>query len=89
MDIEINEQTDNKIIFKIDEDDTFCNLLKDSLYTVKGVKIATYHIKHPLIKKTTFILETEGVKPKDALKKGVDKTIKRLDEFKKNFLKEI
>ncbi len=74
MELEIINQEDNKIRFELkQEDHTFANLLVDTLQDMEEVKIAQYDMKHPQISSPNIYLETKEEKPKEVLKKAVEK----------------
>ena len=86
MELEIKEQSKNKIIFEITgEDHTFSNLLRDKLWDQKGVITSGYNIKHPLVGKPKFIVETEGsINVKDVLLSASKDVMKDLKNFEKS-----
>ena len=91
MEVKILNETKKSIKFEVKGvDHTFCNLLKDELWSVEGVTAAGYRIEHPQTGVPTFIVETDGkLAPKDALKKAASNMSKHLDAFKKKVLAEL
>ena len=88
MEFKVIEESKTQLIFElIGETHTFCNVLKKELQNVKGVQIATYKIDHPLVGIPTFVLETSGIEPRDALKKGIEGLKKLAKEFQKEVKK--
>jgi len=87
MEIEILEETKNKIHFKVKEEDhTVLNLLKEELWKDKNVKIAAYRMDHPLIGVPEMTVEVaQGSDPKKAIKDAVKRLEKTLDKFKDEF----
>ncbi len=84
MELIILEENKNKLVFQPKgETHTFCNILKEELYPIKGVKIATYKIDHPLVGIPTFMIETEGVEPRKAIKDALKNLRKKAEDFKK------
>lgn len=84
MEFTVVEESKNKLVFQLKgETHTFCNILKEELYHVKGVKLATYKIDHPLIGLPTFLIETDGVEPRKAIKEALKNLRKKAEEFKK------
>lgn len=78
------EESKAKLVFELTgETHTFCNLLKEELHRVKGVEIATYQIDHPLIGVPRFLIETKGIKPKEAIKEALKAIHKKAEEFQK------
>lgn len=84
MEFNVLEESKNKLVFQLKgETHTFCNLLKEELYLIKSVKIATYKIDHPLIGLPTFMVETEGIEPRKAIKDALKNLRKKAEDFKK------
>ncbi|RME53266.1 DNA-directed RNA polymerase subunit L [Candidatus Woesearchaeota archaeon] len=89
MEIHVKEDSKKRAVFSVrGADHTTCNILKVALQKEKGVTIATYSVKHPLVDDPLFIIETNGtVSPKQAIHKAVASIIaenKKTDaEFKK------
>ena len=88
MEINILEESKKRMVFELKgEDHTFCNMLKESLWSVKGVDVASYRIEHPLVGVPKFLIETKGIEPRDALKKALAGIKKQATEFKKEVAK--
>ena len=87
MEIEILEETKNKINFKVKgEDHTVLNLLKEELWNDKNVKIASYKMEHPLVGIPEMTVEVApGSDPKKAISDAVKRLGKTLDKFKDDF----
>ncbi|MCB9359541.1 DNA-directed RNA polymerase subunit L [Candidatus Woesearchaeota archaeon] len=87
MEIEILEESKNKIHFKINgEDHTILNLLKEELWNDKNVKIAAYRMDHPLIGIPEMTVEvTQGNEAKKAIADAVKRLDKKLDKLKEEF----
>jgi DNA-directed RNA polymerase subunit L len=84
MEINVLEESKKRMVFELKgETHTFCNALKEALWKVPGVDIASYTIEHPLVGIPKFILETKGIEPREALKKAVAELRKKGKEFKK------
>ena len=84
MELTVLEEGKHKLVIQLKgETHTFCNALKEELHDVKGVKIATYKIDHPLIGVPTFLVETEGTDPRKAIKEALKNLRKKAEEFKK------
>lgn len=82
MKIEIIEEKKNKITFELPEmTHTFCNMLKTELWNDEHVKVATYTIRHPLIGKPKFIVETDGADPKKTLIAAGQRLQKQVSKF--------
>ena len=86
MEINVVEETKNKIVLKIDgSGHTICNVLKDELKNTKGVKVAAYRIDHPLTGVPQIMVETDGkLKPAEAIKKALKKISADTDKLKKS-----
>ncbi|HHE76810.1 MAG TPA: DNA-directed RNA polymerase subunit L [Candidatus Parcubacteria bacterium] len=88
MELNILEESKKRIIFELKgESHSFCNALKEALWKVKGVEVASYRIEHPLVGEPKFLIETKGIEPREALKKAVAELRKRGKEFKKEIKK--
>jgi DNA-directed RNA polymerase subunit L len=79
MDIKVIEDKKNKLIFEIDASHTFCNALKVELANDSHVKNVGYNIKHPLVSKPAFIVETDGADPRKTLT-AASQRVKKLCE---------
>ena len=89
MEIKILEDKKNKLVFEIDGmGHTFINLLKNELWNDSHVKVATYSIRHPIISKPKFIIETDGSNPRSAMVSAVSRLKKTSDKFKRDIVKE-
>ena len=76
MELDIIEQSKNKLKFKIeDEGHTFCNILRKELWEDQHIKVAGYNIEHPLLGHPLFIVETDG---KESPKKALANAVTRL-----------
>ena len=98
MEIKILERKANLIEVELfNEDHSLPNLLKDTLLTKEGVKMASYSIEHPLLHPETgryisnpkiTVITEEGTDPIEVLKEGLKDIIEMcdtlLDELKKN-----
>ena len=91
MEIEILEETKNKIHFRVKgEDHTILNLLKEELWKDSDVKIAAYRMDHPLVGVPEMTVEvTQGNDAKRAIKEAVKRLEKTLEKFKEEFKSEI
>jgi len=87
MELDIIEQSKNKLKFKIeDEDHTFCNILRKELWEDQHIKVAGYNIEHPLLGYPLFIVETDG---KESSKKALANAITRLKSKNKELKAQI
>jgi len=88
MELNVLEESKKRIVFELKgETHTFCNALKEALWKIKGVEVASYRIDHPLLKVPKFVVETKGVDPREALKKAIAELRKIGKEFKKEVAK--
>lgn len=89
MNIEILEESKNKITFKVEgEDHTILNLLKEELWKDDNVKLAAYKVEHPLIGVPDMTVEVKaGNDVKKVIEDAVKRLVKKLDEAKKQFEK--
>jgi DNA-directed RNA polymerase subunit L len=88
MELNILEESKKRMVFELKgESHSFCNALKEALWKVKGVDIASYRIEHPLVGVPKFLIETKGIEPREALKKAVTELRKKSKEFKKEVKK--
>ena len=83
MEIAALEEKNNRFVFDLPGGGhTICNTLKHQLWATKGVKVATYHIGHPLKDIPQFTVETDGsLTPKDAIKEAIKQLQKHNKEF--------
>ncbi|MEM2637370.1 MAG: DNA-directed RNA polymerase subunit L [Candidatus Korarchaeota archaeon] len=80
MDIEVVEQTKNKIVLKIiGETHAFCNLLRHEIAKDKNVIQVGYQVPTPLKDESIFILTVEKGDPLSILKKAVQSVIKKIE----------
>ena len=91
MEIKVLEDKKNRFVFEIDDmGHTFINILKNELWNDGHVKLATYSVRHPIISKPKFILETDGNEsPRTALMSAVGRLKKVNEKFKKEIVKEV
>ena len=91
MEIKILEDKKNKLVFELKgETHTFCNALKQELWSDKHVKIAGYNVTHPLIGVPKFVVETDGSeKPKKALVEAAKRLKNVSNKLKTAFVKKV
>ena len=88
MELNVLEESKKRMVFELKgETHTFCNALKEALWKVNGVEIASYTIDHPLVGVPRFIIETKGIEPREALKKASANLKKMTQDFKKELSK--
>ena len=82
MDVKVLEETKERIKAEIvGEDHTLCNALREELWSDKTVKVAGYHMEHPLLGNPVILVESE----KDA-KKALFDAVERLRKKNKEIL---
>jgi len=79
MNIKILEDKKNKLTFEIDVSHTLCNALKVELSSDTSVKNVGYNVRHPLISKPVFMIETDGSDPRKILSAAAQR-VKKLCE---------
>jgi len=90
MNIEIIEQTKDKIKFKMKNSRyTVPEMLKKQLLTHKEVTMASGMLKHPEDKDSEFILVVKNADPKEVLVNAIQELQKELLSFKDEMLKVI
>lgn len=76
MNITILEEESTRLMFEVEGlTHTLANALKFELRSDDSVKVAGYHISHPLVGKPRFIIET---KKGSSARKSVEGAVKRL-----------
>ena len=90
MELNIIEDKKNKLVFEVEDlGHTFLNILKNELWNDNHVKIGTYSIRHPIISKPKFILETDGNEnPRSALSSAIGRLKKTTEKLRKDFIRE-
>jgi DNA-directed RNA polymerase subunit L len=84
MEIKILEDKKELIRVKlVGESHSLGNLLREELFNDKKVVMAGYQKEHPLFDKSILVVKTKGEKAKDALKKAISRSEKRLKDLKK------
>ena len=90
MQIKIIDEKKNRIEFEVDGvTHGFCNVLKEWLNKNENIKIASYRVKHPLISKPEFIVETDGADPRKTVISSAQKLKKELEKFEEEAKKEL
>lgn len=82
MELNVEEETKNKIIFTIKEDHSFLGALKKELWNDDKVKVSGYHIDHPLVGTPKFTLETSGADPRKTLVAAAKRIAKAANKVK-------
>lgn len=81
----------SSIVYTIkDEDHTLGNILRSSLLQQPGVNVAAYRIPHPLEKKMTVTISTNGtVTPPEALNRTIDELALECDSMETSFMQSL
>jgi DNA-directed RNA polymerase subunit L len=67
---------------------TMCNPLREILFENKHLTFAGYSLPHPLVRKATFIIRTDGkMKPIKVFVEAAQKLITRVEELRTAFRK--
>ena len=86
MELIFLEDSGNKVKIEIKgENNTLANPLVKELWNDSHVKSAGYQVKHSLQSSPILIVETDGEKPKTAIKKAIERLNKKIDGFGKKF----
>ena len=64
------------------EDHTLANLLRNELWNVDSVELASYNIKHPIVSSPILSLSVTKSKPKKALEDAVHNIKSKTKEFR-------
>ena len=83
MKVKILKKTPNELKIEVqDIGHTLCNLLQKRLLEDENVDLAGYDVPHPLASNAIIYIRTKNkVKPEEALKKAVKRTLKMNKEF--------
>ena len=83
MKVKILKKTPNELKIEVEDiGHTLCNLLQKRLLEDENVDLAGYDIPHPLASNAIIYIRTKNkVKPEEALKKAVKRTLKMNKEF--------
>jgi DNA-directed RNA polymerase subunit L len=90
MEIKVIEEKKGRMIFELNGvSHTICNLLKKELWSNKHIKNVGYTIKHPLVGKPEFTVETDGEDSKKIITSACQKLTKDLEKFGDEFKTEV
>ena len=64
------------------EDHTLANLLRNELWNLDGVELASYNIKHPIVSSPILSLNVNKTKPKKALEEAINNIKSKTKEFR-------
>ncbi len=88
--MKVIEESKGKIIFELDgASHTICNVLKKELWKEKHIKTAGYTIRHPLVGKPEFIVETDGEDPRKVVDSACQRAKKDFEKFGEEVKKEV
>jgi len=88
--MEINMITDEKTKLEfelVNEDHTFCNVIRKELWNNEDVNSAAYRIHHPLVSQPVILIETQKSDAKKALITSIESLRKKVAELKTTFSK--
>jgi len=89
MEINVLEEKKGRLVFELSgSSHTICNILKKELWNDKHIKNVGYTIRHPLIGKPEFIVETDGDDPRKIVSSATQKIKKDMEKFAEDFKKE-
>lgn len=90
MNVTILEDKANRLLFQIEgATHTVSNALKRQLFTNEDVKVAGYHVSHPLVGNPRFIVETKrGSDAKKTVLEAIRNLKKNAEELSKKAAKE-
>ena len=90
MEMNVLEEKKGKIVFELSGvSHTICNILKKELWNEKNIKNAGYTIRHPLVGKSEFHVETDSGDPRKAVASACQKVKKEMEKFASEFKKEV
>lgn len=91
MDVRILEDKANRLMFEVEGiNHTVSNALKRQLFHDGDIKVAGYHVSHPLVGKPRFLVETKrGSDPKKAVLEAIKSIRKAADDLSKKAAKEL
>ena len=88
--VNIIEDKKAKLVFTLEgEGNTLCAALENELWNDKKVKIAGYHIDHPLTGIPRFVVETDGADPKKTVQEAIKRVKQQIYNKKKARSKKI
>jgi DNA-directed RNA polymerase subunit L len=90
MELNVIEEGKGKMIFELDgASHTICNILNKEIWKDKHIKNAGYTIRHPLIGKPEFVIETDGEDPRKVVANACSKLKKQFESFSDIIKKEV
>ncbi len=89
MELNVLEEKKGKFVFElVGSSHTICNILKKELWKDKHIKNVGYTIRHPLVGKPEFIVETDGEDPRKIVISTCQRIKKDFEKFEGEFKKE-
>jgi DNA-directed RNA polymerase subunit L len=86
MEIKVLDEKKGRIVFEIEgASHTLCNILKKELWNDRHIKTAGYTIRHPLIGKPEFVVETDGEEPRKVVASTCQRLKKEFEKFSEEF----
>jgi DNA-directed RNA polymerase subunit L len=90
MEMNVLEDKKGKLVFELSgASHTICNILKKELWNDKNIKNAGYTIRHPLVGKAEFLVESDGGEPRKIVASACQRIKKDMDKFVSEFKKEV
>jgi len=91
MNVRILEDKSNRLMFEVEGvTHTVSNALKRQLFQNEDIKVAGYHVSHPLVGKPKYVVETKrGADPKKAVLEAIKTLRKNSDDLAKKAAKEL
>lgn len=91
MNVKIIEDKANRLMFEVEgANQTISNALKRQLFEDEDVKVAGYHVSHPLVGTPRFIIETKrGTEPRKAVLEACKHLKKKAEDLSKKAAKEL
>jgi len=90
MKLNILEEKKGRLVFELEgASHTICNILKKEMWNDKHIKNVGYTIRHPLVGKPEFIVETDGEDPKKIVASASQKIKKEIEKLSEDFKKSL
>ncbi|MEM5843564.1 MAG: RpoL/Rpb11 RNA polymerase subunit family protein [Candidatus Aenigmatarchaeota archaeon] len=90
MEVNILKKEGNTLLVELKgESETFANLIREELWNVKGVIEAAHIKEHPELAEPKIWIKTDGLDPMEALKIAVENLLKKFEEIKKSYKKQL
>ncbi|HII16840.1 TPA: hypothetical protein HA361_02915 [Candidatus Woesearchaeota archaeon] len=90
MELKVIESKKHRMVFELSGANLgFCNALKDAMQRDESVRLATFGIRHPLISKPEFTIETSSEEAATAAANAAAVLKKQAEKLSKAIAKEI